>query len=89
MDFTKLYPSLEVDPVLEKLQVMIAFAFHREETDFFSKPSNDNKALRRQKIYIKIAQYPSKAEAEWTIGPPLQGNVVKSSQVNTLHTNTK
>ena len=32
MDFTKLYPSLEVDPVLEKLQIMIAFAFHREET---------------------------------------------------------
>ena len=54
MDFTKLYPSLEVYPDLEKLQIMIAFAFHREETDFFSKPSNDNKALRRQKIYIKL-----------------------------------
>ena len=75
MDFTKLYPSLEVDSVLEKLQIMIAFAFHREETDFFSKPSNDNKALRKQKIYIKIEQYPSKAEAEWTIGPPPQGNL--------------
>ena len=75
MDFTKLYPSLEVDPVLEKLQVMIAFAFHREETDFLSKPNNDNKALKKQKIYIKIEQYPSKAEAEWAIGPPPQDNI--------------
>ena len=31
--------------------------------------------MKRQKIYIKIEQYPSKAEAEWTIGPPPQGNV--------------
>ena len=65
MDFTKLYPSLEVDPVLEKLEIMIAFTFHREKTDFFSKPSNDNRAMKRQKIYIKIEQYPSNAEAEW------------------------
>ena len=54
MDFTKLYPSLEVDPVLEKLQIMIAFAFHREETDFFSKPNNDNRAMKQQKSTLKL-----------------------------------